>query len=59
MIRTSDLYEYRGSIACEILDKTEYPWQALHMINKYITSCCYPNNLGYQYITDQILNFTK
>ena len=55
MIRTSDLYEYRGSIACEILDKTEYPWQALHMINKYITSCINKGIDGYKKLGENIL----
>jgi lysophospholipase L1-like esterase len=59
LINNNDLIEYTNKRLKKLCDKNNINYIDISLLNKYITSCCYPNNLGYQYITDQILNFTK
>ena len=36
MLKTKDLYDLSHTRAAELLEKTEYPWEALSQIKEFI-----------------------
>lgn len=55
MISTTDLYDYKRNLVYDMLDKTEYPWQALPLINDYIMHCINEGLYGYEKFRENVL----
>lgn len=55
VISTTDLYDYNGSLVYDMLDKTEYPWQALPLINGFIIHCISEGLYGYKKFRENII----
>ena len=58
-INNEELIEYANKRLKQICIKNKIKFVDISLLNNYIINGIYPNNDGYTYITERILNFTK
>ena len=59
IIDNEELIEYANKKLKSISNKNKINFVDISLLNNYIIKGIYPNNDGYTYITNKILNFTK
>ena len=59
IINNKELIDYTNNKLKKLCNKYKINYIDISMLDKYIMENNYPNNNGYVYITNQILNFTK
>lgn len=58
-INNNDIIEYTNKKLLKICKKNEIKYVDISKLNSFVIDGLYPTNDGYNYITKQILNFTK
>ena len=59
VINNQNLIDYANTELEKICNKNKIKFVDISLLNNYIISGIYPNNEGYTYITERIINFTK
>ena len=59
IIDNKELIDYANKKIKKLCKKHNINYIDISKLDNYILECCFPTNEGYDYITNQILNFTK